>query len=73
MRFPTEGFPARGAWHHWFAWYPVRIPSNVYEPGVWIWLEWIERQEEIIECGMAGSDSKYHHRLGLEQTEAPRP
>ena len=28
----------RAKWRPWFAWYPVVVM------GIWVWLEWVERQ-----------------------------
>jgi hypothetical protein len=36
---PQEKHEAKKKWHHWFAWYPVRIAS-----GDCRWLETVERK-----------------------------
>ena len=33
----------RNKWYPWFAWHPVRVPRDEYEPGQWVWLERVER------------------------------
>lgn len=35
-----------GAWHRWFAWYPVTVGTE------WVWLEWVERR--CVEWNYAG-------------------
>jgi hypothetical protein len=37
---------ARRQWHPWFAWFPVRVPSDRFVNGAWVWLEWVERNIE---------------------------
>ena len=44
MRWTSRAKQKHGEWHRWFAWHPVRIPSDVYQDGMWIWREYIERQ-----------------------------
>jgi len=31
-------------WHNWFAWYPVRAPSNDKTANTRVWLETIQRK-----------------------------
>ena len=38
-------------WHDWFAWYPVQL-----DPGEFIWLETIERRNELWISGLDPSD-----------------
>lgn len=31
---------ARGKWHRWFAWHPIKIGKE------YVWLEWLERRDD---------------------------
>ena len=45
VRKPGAYFRALLRWHHWFAWYPVRIPSKGPMSNMTkVWLETIERR-----------------------------
>jgi hypothetical protein len=60
-----RAYPAaslRSEWHRWFAWFPVRVPSD--GGGHWVWLETIWRRIEHHDVGdFTGDYTLVYYRL----------
>jgi hypothetical protein len=49
VRKPGAKYRAKKRWHLWFAWYPVRVPTNGRMSGQKkVWLEKVYRKGEYV-------------------------
>ena len=63
VRKPVDRYRALHMWHNWFAWHPVRVPTNGNMSGMtMVWMETIERKGKFYSYGMEGAwDWKYRN------------
>jgi len=52
VRKPEARFRAKKVWHIWFAWTPVRVPTEGRLSGMtMVWLEQVLRKGKYSDCG----------------------